>query len=98
MKNISSEPLTFSALFNGGVKFLVPPYQRSYAWTEKQLEDIWQDMENLREVSSHFTGTLIFKPSSEPGSFEIVDGQQRLTTLVISFCLCLPVSAQAGRF
>ncbi|MCL6448921.1 MAG: DUF262 domain-containing HNH endonuclease family protein, partial [Armatimonadetes bacterium] len=79
------------------VKFLVPPYQRSYAWTEKQLEDIWQDMENLREVSSHFMGTLIFKPSSEPGSFEIVDGQQRLTTLVILFaCACRFLRRQTG--
>lgn len=70
--------------------FVIPDYQRSYAWTKKQAEDLWRDLEDNTAVSRrHFMGTLILKEveKTNPGSpykiCEVVDGQQRLTSLVM---------------
>jgi len=76
--------------------FRIPDYQRGYAWKkEKQLIDLWQDLELLPNNRDHFTGTLVLKPAPFPNNewidrrgedhriFDVIDGQQRLTTIVI---------------
>ena len=67
--------------------FKVPSYQRSYSWGKKQREDLLKDIENLQANNSkykHFTGTLVLsKREKQNEIFEIVDGQQRITTLII---------------
>lgn len=76
-------------------QFRVPDYQRGYAWEEVHRNDLLQDLEGLerlREGRKHFMGTLVlhkqgeFQTEKTGRTFErvdIVDGQQRLTTLVI---------------
>src|SRR5262245_35410972 len=75
----------------------VPNYQRGYAWEQKQVEDFWEDLDLLTEGKAHYTGTLILHPAQpESGATEVedaygtpfrradvVDGQQRLTTIVM---------------
>jgi uncharacterized protein with ParB-like and HNH nuclease domain len=70
--------------------FRIPDFQRGYSWEEKHLDDLWEDIENLYEGGEHYTGLITVKDSSSPGTswlgfntLEIIDGQQRLTTLVI---------------
>ncbi|MDR3577962.1 MAG: DUF262 domain-containing HNH endonuclease family protein [Anaerolineaceae bacterium] len=76
--------------------FRIPDYQRGYAWKkEKQLVDFWQDLELLPNNRDHFTGTLVLKPAPFPNNewidrqgedhhiFDVIDGQQRLTTIII---------------
>lgn len=74
--------------------FLVPDYQRGYSWEKRHVQEFLEDLEILRENKFHYTGTIVLHkiPStsnlsdSEGGSysrFAIVDGQQRLTTIVI---------------
>ena len=62
----------------------VPPNQREYAWTEKEVEALFQDLE--KEISSkrqsYFLGTLVTIPRTL-GQLEVVDGQQRLATAAI---------------
>lgn len=67
------------------VKFIIPDYQRGYSWGPQQLEDLWEDLENMTQGTTHYTGMFTFCPNKEnPTScFEIVDGQQRMTTLII---------------
>src|SRR5690554_2893390 len=63
--------------------FHIPDYQRGYAWSESQIEDLKNDILNLKDKSYlHFTGTIVAK-ELEKGNYEIVDGQQRITTLII---------------
>jgi hypothetical protein len=75
--------------------FRVPDYQRGYAWEEKQLSELWDDLDEISDESGilkqHYTGT-IFLEETEPQPeekwvtskfYNIVDGQQRLTTIVI---------------
>ena len=82
---------TIRALFDGGKIFNIPKYQRAYAWEEKQLDDFVDDIENQQPDKNYFFGTILFQ-EKEVDSFEnidIVDGQQRITTLIIFMKLLL---------
>ena len=72
----------------------VPDYQRGYAWDIKQCNDLVEDLDLIENNQDHYTGTLVIHKSEdgclirdEEGStlqtYDIVDGQQRLTTIVI---------------
>jgi len=73
-------------LFNGDRVFNIPKYQRTYAWQEENLEYFLDDLLNQRGGKSYFLGTLLFHQKESRGEYEIidvVDGQQRLTTIII---------------
>lgn len=75
--------------------FIIPDYQRGYAWGERQLMELWQDIEDIESVGkneyrSHYTGTIYVEQISLPEDaswlmdhhcYSVVDGQQRLTTI-----------------
>ena len=69
--------------------FTVPIYQRAYAWEERQCEDFLRDLAEHPQsnpLRRHFLGTVLLaaKPPGDFRSrFDIVDGQQRLTTATI---------------
>jgi len=61
----------------------VPPFQRDYSWTEDEWDDLWQDICGLFEKDGdldHYMGYLVLR-SANNKDFEVIDGQQRLTTL-----------------
>lgn len=64
--------------------FMVPLYQRNYAWQNSEIVDFWEDLLDLVEDkrNSHFFGQIVTY-KNESGSQEIIDGQQRLTTSTI---------------
>lgn len=76
------------SIFNGN-KFIIPTYQRKYSWTENERYALWQDIEeSLKSNMNHFIGTLSFKENETVGLstdtlYEIIDGQQRVTTIFI---------------
>jgi len=75
---------SLSQIFRNDISFVVPDYQRGYSWGVKQLEDLWEDLENMPENSNHYTGMFTFcKDEKDDNIFFIVDGQQRMTTLII---------------
>ncbi len=68
--------------------FFVPPYQRRYAWGTPQLEALFNDINLLKENDTHLLGTVVLLVgpySAGVNSIELVDGQQRITTLCILF-------------
>ncbi len=87
-----NDTLTLAEVFRGKI-LQVPDYQRGYAWGEKQWSELIEDLEYLAPTKEHFTGTVILHP--QPGEsqmdsegtehhvFHVVDGQQRLTTLIL---------------
>ncbi len=80
--------MTLDDIFEGRF-FLIPDYQRGYSWEQIQIKDLLNDIEHLGNTDYiHFTGTIVAS-LNEDGFFEIVDGQQRLTTLVIIIHECL---------
>lgn len=69
--------------------FVVPNYQRSYAWKEKQLNDFLDDFSHIENYKKYYYGTILLQECiSLDDTYQIVDGQQRLTTLII-FMYCL---------
>jgi len=69
--------------------FEIPNYQRSYAWKEKQLKDFLDDFSHIENYQKYYYGTILLQQKENcDDSYEIVDGQQRLTTLII-FIYCL---------
>lgn len=69
--------------------FEIPNYQRSYAWKEKQLKDFLDDFSHIENYQKYYYGTILLQQKENADdSYDIVDGQQRLTTLVI-FMYCL---------
>lgn len=64
--------------------FEIPAYQRDYSWGHAQVEDLIKDIDEVvRGQPSHYLGTFVLSRADDHGPFEIVDGQQRLTTLVL---------------
>ena len=81
--------LTINELLNGkdDAKYLIPLYQRNYAWEEKEIEQLLQDIiDKSSDIDSkYYLGTLIVdeKIRNNETIFEIIDGQQRPTTLTL---------------
>jgi hypothetical protein len=82
----SSDSETFSGFVTGDKQFEVPPYQRSYSWETDHVDDLWSDLVEAVEMDrDHYIGTfLLMDVDGEEGvTHQIIDGQQRLTTLTI---------------
>ena len=91
MINVEPKFLTFAQLLEKRL-FRIPQYQRAYSWRSKERQDMFNDIRQLKEKpgTSHFMATIVGlgRNTIEIGTDEykfidIVDGQQRLTTLVI---------------
>lgn len=80
---LSAETKSFSSIFSENKKIIVPPYQRAYSWREQQWEDLWEDIKKSKKSNrKHYMGALVFI-NRRGGTLEVVDGQQRLTTISI---------------
>jgi len=71
---------TFQELIGNGVKYTVPRFQRDYAWNQEQWEDLWADIETLKDEHYHYMGYIVLQRKGTH-DFEVIDGQQRLVTL-----------------
>jgi hypothetical protein len=81
--NFNTSNQTLRQLLGNGLTFRVPRFQRDYSWTQDEWEDLWQDMqETLRPGGepAHYMGYLVLQ-SQDNRTFDVIDGQQRLTTL-----------------
>ena len=63
------------------VKYCIPLYQRDYAWEEKQIVQLIEDIDDVNVGENYYIGSLIV--ACHDGLYEVVDGQQRLTTLFL---------------
>lgn len=72
-------------IFREDVRFEIPEYQRGYSWGVVQLNDLWGDIENINEARrTHYTGMFTFcEDEGKDCVYYLVDGQQRMTTLII---------------
>lgn len=85
--------LSIKELFgNTDALYKIPQYQRPYKWEDEQVEKLWADIYEAYEnqEDNYFLGSIITaKPRDDEKSayVDVVDGQQRLTTLMILFCV-----------
>ena len=90
---LQTEDLAVGELFSGRFTFVLPEFQREYSWAAEEAEHLFDDLsaalldrERDAETAPFFLGTMLF---AEPGpeaplrDVQIVDGQQRITTLTI---------------
>jgi hypothetical protein len=70
----------FNELIGGSNKYIVPRFQRDYAWDIEQWEDLWSDISSLDNEGSHYMGYIVLQ-QKEQYQYEVIDGQQRLVTL-----------------
>lgn len=80
---------SLSAIFDKNV-YQIPKYQRAYSWEESNWIELWSDIENyvVKAEKEHFLGAIIHyhgeqARESKFTNFDIIDGQQRITTLTI---------------
>lgn len=73
----------FASIIKGGAKFVVPKFQRDYSWDKEQWDDLWQDVEHLKETNDyHYMGYLVLQ-NQDGKVYQIIDGQQRFTTITL---------------
>lgn len=92
---MTGEHKLLDILSGNDVTFFIPPYQRTYEWTNEQcgafLEDIKKTYKNNKtsKQAEHFFGTVTYfsdeTPFGEPDKLVLIDGQQRITTTVLFF-------------
>ena len=98
---------TLNELTGNEVRYLVPRYQRPYVWTEeKHWGPLWGDLETAidrleeGEQRDHFLGAIVLKGRvpvpGEPNVFDVIDGQQRLTTTQIILAAAANVAEESG--
>lgn len=64
--------------------FNIPKYQRSYAWEKQNVRELFEDIkEALDTNANHYIGTVVLAKTDESAVFNIVDGQQRMTTILM---------------
>jgi Protein of unknown function DUF262/Protein of unknown function (DUF1524) len=95
-------------LFDGKKRYLIPLYQRQYAWPIAQLELLWEDIERAVDrintdrttLTPHFMGAIVISQIKTFGkqvqAYEIIDGQQRLTTFQILLSALRDVANEFG--
>jgi hypothetical protein len=97
IKSVNDNPI--HAVFNPetSVVFQIPKYQREYAWSKDQWEDLFNDLMDEASVDGHFLGSIIAinhtQDALTESVLELVDGQQRITTLTL-FLLAVYVELQ----
>lgn len=69
--------------------YIVPDYQREYVWTDKEVHQLLEDINEQIDAGStreYFIGTVLVSPTAQKNHYEVIDGQQRLTTFFLLLC------------
>ena len=101
----TADKILIKDFFSGNKQYTIPRYQREYSWEEKQLDDFYRDIVdniNFSEESKntdYFFGTVMLVGDmiqhKEP--LQIVDGQQRITTMTIFFSALAKVAEKSDK-
>ncbi|MBS1913870.1 MAG: DUF262 domain-containing protein [Bacteroidetes bacterium] len=81
--NFNTGNQTLRQLLGNGITYRVPRFQRDYSWTQDEWDDLWQDIQGSLAPGGeplHYMGYLVLQ-TLDNKVFEVIDGQQRLTTL-----------------
>ena len=69
--------------------YIVPDYQREYVWTDKEVHQLLEDIGEQIDAGTtreYFIGTVLVSPTDQKSHYEVIDGQQRLTTFFLLLC------------
>ncbi len=102
VSSISAEKMAVKEIFSDNYLFTIPNYQRPYSWEEEHCTQLLDDLhsfafkdEDFNELSPYFLGSAVIIKREHIRNAQIVDGQQRLTTLTILLsCLRYAINDQ----
>lgn len=84
--NFNTTNSTLRQLLGNGLRYRVPMFQRDYSWGPDEWDDLWQDILAVVDEEdaepAHYMGYLVLQ-STNNREFDIIDGQQRMTTLSV---------------
>lgn len=93
---ISAQERTLGDVLSNRYRFGVPDFQRPYAWGWEQAQDLFDDichaakdathLDQVESLDPYFLGCIVVVKSDDSPESEVVDGQQRLTTLTMLIC------------
>ena len=93
----SADIISIKGLLESSERFVVPKFQRNYSWGEEKVEELWNDLvENYEKIldgavrnekAQYLLGPMVLLKSDTPSEFLVIDGQQRLATLTMLFCV-----------
>jgi uncharacterized protein with ParB-like and HNH nuclease domain len=93
-KTLEAHDKLIREIFEGSYQFSIPDYQRPYAWTTEQTEELFndlisaiQDTRPLGTTSQYFLGSIVLIKNDRDPKSSVVDGQQRLSTLTMLFAV-----------
>jgi hypothetical protein len=88
IQDVNAFPVSFYFNPDGATSFFIPKYQREYVWGWSNWDALFNDLDE--SPSGHFLGSIICvngqKDSMAGGKLELIDGQQRFTTISLLFC------------
>ena len=85
-KLISGAEYPLAKIFSSDFEYVMPHYQRPYAWTEDQASELFDDLFDFYKSEpneGYFLGSIVLIKQESQSLAEVIDGQQRLTTLTI---------------
>lgn len=104
--NIKPADKTIKVLLKSGRQYMIPRFQRDYSWEKKNCEEFLDDIikgltykDGKLEISSYFLGTMLFIGNLDEKSdkeIQVVDGQQRITTITILFSAISDIFREKG--
>ena len=104
-EHISAKELPLSKIFSADYEFHIPPYQRPYAWTTDEAGKLFEDLIDFYQSANkdkdgklrtvYFLGSIVLIQRDKDYEFDVVDGQQRLTTLTILIATLIHVFSTA---
>ena len=78
------KPSTIGELFDSKIQFIIPVYQRAYSWDKTNLSVFLEDIiEQCNQDNGYSYGNILLETVEDGKRYEVIDGQQRLTTLII---------------
>lgn len=89
LQSIQSQDIKIADVFQSF--YCVPDYQREYVWQSEQVEQLLADIHNElngtppEKAPEYFIGSIVVCPGGD-GVFDLIDGQQRMTTLFVTLC------------
>lgn len=103
-KSMAADPVTLQERLKDDVQLVCPLFQRQYVWKNNEVDQLWDDIDTVLDGSSErrFLGALVFADvenasSTSAGKYLIIDGQQRMTTLVLSIVAIAERAASQGQ-
>lgn len=98
----NSDETEIAALISGDNVFSIPYFQRAYKWKAERLEQLHRDVLKIVDdpTDFHFLGAIIVhgrrSNPSDPDVYDVIDGQQRITTIFLYLCAIVKTLAEKG--